>query len=135
MPISNLYVSDLDFVRIKRPRQQVANKDRRIFRMSDYELQFVERLLTRKPNLQIYRTHQTANMGDFVILDLSDPEELVGWVIELKTAPNSAHAGVQLLRASEAAANFGITLRNYRSITGNIEEVMKVLTRGRGSWK
>lgn len=90
-----------DFVRIKRPRQQVANRGGRFFRMSEHELAFVERVLTRKPNLQIYRTHQVAPTCDFVIIDRSDSQYIVGWVVELKTAPNSAHAGIQLSRADE----------------------------------
>lgn len=125
-------ISDDDFVRIKRPRQQAANRGTRIFRMSEHELAFVERVLTRKPNLQIYRTHQATQMGDFVIIDLSDSQYHVGWVIELKTAPSSAHAGVQLSTAADAA--WHLKLREFIAVTGNPDEIMAILTRGRGAW-
>ena len=101
--------------------------------MSEHELAFVERVLTRKPNLQIYRTHQEGMMGDFVIIDLSDSQYIVGWVVELKTAAGSAHAGVQLLRAEEAADC--LKLDQFRAVTGNPDEIMFLLTRGRGAWK
>lgn len=126
-------ISDNDFVRVKRPKQQVANVGQRIFRMSSHELAFVESVLTRKPNLQIYRTHQTANMGDFVIIDPSDSQYIVGWVVELKMASGAAHAGVQLSRAEEAADH--LELYDFKAVTGNPDEIMAILTRGRGAWK
>ena len=101
--------------------------------MSEHELAFVERVLTRKPNLQIYRTHQVSQMGDFVIIDLSDSQLIVGWVVELKMAPNSAHAGVQLARAADAA--WHLKIREFKAVTGNPDEIMAILTRGRGAWE
>ncbi len=126
-------ISNDDFVRVRRPKQQVPNVAQRIFRMSNHELAFVERVLTRKPNLQIYRTHQTANMGDFLIIDPSDSQYIVGWVVELKMASGAAHAGVQLSRAKEAAR--ALKLHELKAVTGNPDEIMVILTRGRRAWE
>ncbi len=121
---------DEDFVRIHRPGQQAANKGDRIFRMSDHELGFVGSVLERKPNLQIYRTHQKSQMGDFVIIDRTNFREPVGWIVELKTASKSPHAGIQLARASEVAAHFSLR-GGSKEVTGNTSEIMELLTRGR----
>jgi hypothetical protein len=72
-------------------------------------------------------------MGDFVIIDRSDSQYIVGWVIELKTASGSAHAGIQLSRAAEAADV--LDLDQFRAVTGNPDEIMAILTRGRGAWE
>ncbi|MDM8551683.1 hypothetical protein QUF72_16470 [Desulfobacterales bacterium HSG2] len=99
--------------------------------MTDYELEFVETVLKRKPNLQIYRPNQKSYMGDFVVIDCSDVNSRVGWIIERKMAEDSSHAGTQLSKASAKCFYMG---DDFKTVTGNVDEVMNILTPGRGKW-
>ncbi len=69
-------------IRVKPGRQAPGHE----FRISPDELNFVKNLLARnrKPNLEVYRTNQTERMGDFIVIDRSNPSKPVGWVVDVK---------------------------------------------------
>lgn len=79
------------------------------FAMSSREEDFARRLLHRKRNLWLFRCHQQAYCGDFIVVDMSAPQpgHRSAWLIELKArAPlkQGGGGGLQLQRAPEAIA-------------------------------
>ena len=105
--LSTFFVSDGDTevlthncqYRRVRPGQQASGE----LRMDPAELSFVKQVESQRPGLQIYRTNQKAQQGDFVVVDKSNPRSLVGWVIELKSKDGVAHTGEQLKNADRIA--------------------------------
>ena len=84
-----------DFVRLNRARQLADDVDaNRIFKLTDDELELVGRIRGTKQNLQIYRTNQKAGLGDFLIIDRSNPRKAMGFLVDLKASAGSA--GFQL---------------------------------------
>ena len=79
------------------------------FDMSSREEAFARQLLRRKRNLWLFRCHQQAYCGDFIVVDMSDPRPArrPAWVLELKArAPlkKGSGAGLQVKNAPEALA-------------------------------
>jgi tetratricopeptide (TPR) repeat protein len=114
-------------VRIK-PGQQAAGGS---YKMTKAELKFVKDLLAKKPNLQVFRTDGHASMGDFVIIDLSNPREPVGWIVELKTS-SGGFPGEQFRNADTIARQLG--LKKFKKVAGTPEEMLEELNKGRSQW-
>jgi hypothetical protein len=111
---NNCLISKDNFHRIKNSHQGTN--------MSQYERQFVETLFKRKPNLQIHRTDDGVGLGDFLIVDMSNPKKRVGYLIELKSKPGSPHAGHQLRNFEDVKGV--MELKDTKEFTGNIDEVI-----------
>jgi hypothetical protein len=99
--------------------------------MTKAELKFVKDLLAKKPNLQVFRTDGHASMGDFVIIDLSNPREPVGWIVELKTS-SGGFPGEQFRNADAIARQLG--LKKFKKVAGTPEEMLEELNKGRSQW-
>lgn len=97
------------------------------------ELDFVKKLLDKRPNLQVFRTHGKKFQGDFMVVDLSDPGALVAYVVDHKMG--GGNAGPRLKNAMDAAAHVGI-FNPTRVITGSGDtaKLLELLSRGRGEW-
>jgi hypothetical protein len=100
--------------------------------MSPAELQFVKDLGDLKPNLEVYRTNGKNSQGDFLVIDRSNPEKPVGWVVELKSKPGGAFPGNQFMNADQLQKDFKLT--QMQKIAGTNAEMLQALNRGRGSW-
>ncbi|RVX42809.1 intein/RHS repeat-associated protein [Nonomuraea polychroma] len=114
-------------VRIK-PGQQAAGG---AYAMTKAELKFVKDLLAKKPNLQIFRTHGKSSMGDFLVIDPSNPRAPVGWVVELKTS-SGGFPGEQFMNADRLKDLYG--LNQLRKVAGTPEQMLEALNVGRRSW-
>lgn len=114
-------------VRIK-AGQQVAGGS---YKMTKAKLGFVSDLLKAKPNFQIFRTDGKASMGDFLVIDLSDANNPVGWSVELKTS-SGGFPGEQFRNASSLKSQYGLT--QLRTVAGTPSEMLDALNVGRGSW-
>ena len=81
---------------------------REVFAMSSREEAFVRRLLRKKRNLWIYRCNQRGWCGDFIIIDMSEPEpsRRHGLLLELKSgaALKEGGGGLQVKNAAAAFA-------------------------------
>jgi hypothetical protein len=99
--------------------------------LSKAEQKFVGDLMARKPNLQVYRTDGKASMGDFLVVDRSDPRSAVGWVVELKTS-SGGFPGEQFRNAGSLQALYGLS--QMRMVAGTPSEVLETLSVGRGTW-
>jgi hypothetical protein len=77
-----------------------------VFAMSSREEAFARRLLSRKRNIWIYRCNQRGWCGDFVIVDMSEPEAARrrAVVVELKSgaALKAGGGGLQVKNAAAA---------------------------------
>jgi len=126
-------VCELDLVRLKRPRQladDVAND--RIFKLAPDELKFVERVMERKPNLQIYRTNQKAKLGDFLVIDRSNPKDVLGIAVELKQGGGGA--GNQLQNIEGVLDVEELRVKRIFGETGTADELIEMLSRGRSAY-
>ncbi|MEV0210650.1 RHS repeat-associated core domain-containing protein [Streptomyces sp. NPDC050788] len=108
--------------------QQAAGSS---FKLTSHEKQFVRDLLARKPNFQVYRTDSKASMGDFLVIDRSNPRKPVGWVVELKTS-HGGFPGEQFRNAASLQAKYGLS--QMRTVAGTAEEMLAALGIGRGAW-
>ena len=99
--------------------------------MSSYEMQFVKIVEEKRTGLQIYRTPHGVRMGDFVVVDQSDHGNPIGTIVELKSAPDASHAGIQLKNGNEAARLLGLV--EYRTFTGTVSEFLDAIG-GRSDW-
>ncbi|MEU3790409.1 RHS repeat-associated core domain-containing protein [Streptomyces fructofermentans] len=115
-------------IRIK-PGQQLSGA----YKLSPPEMEFVKALMARKPNLNLYRTHGEKFQGDFMAVDMSDPRDLVAFIVDHKMG--GGNAGQQLKNAMEAAAHVGIT-NPAKVITGSGDtpKLLELMSRGRGEW-
>nr|WP_162931213.1 RHS repeat-associated core domain-containing protein [Streptomyces sporangiiformans] len=115
-------------IRIK-PGQQLSGA----YKLSPPEMEFVKALMARKPNLHVYRTHGEKFQGDFMAVDMSDPKNLVAFVVDHKMG--GGNAGQQLKNAMEAARHVNITDPS-RVITGSGDtpKLLELMSRGRGEW-
>ena len=79
---------------------------REVFAMTRPEVDFARRLLRRRRNYWLYRCHQRAFCGDFIIVDMSSPWKRRSWAIELKanTPVKVGAGGVQFSRLDAALA-------------------------------
>ncbi|MEE6263560.1 polymorphic toxin-type HINT domain-containing protein [Plantactinospora sonchi] len=114
-------------VRIK-GGQQVAGGS---YKLSKAELAFVNDLLKRKPNFQVFRADGKASMGDFLVIDRSNPRSPVGWAVELKTS-SGGFPGEQFRNASSLTSRYGLS--DFRMIAGTPSEMLDALSVGRSSW-
>ncbi|MEU9736040.1 DUF6531 domain-containing protein, partial [Streptomyces sp. NPDC048002] len=121
-------LSPYDPIRIK-PGQQLPGA----YHLSPAEADFVKQLAAKRPNLQIYRTHGEKFQGDFMVVDRSDPKNLVAFVVDHKMG--GGNAGQQLKNAATAARHVGIT-DPKRLITGSGDtpKLLDLMSRGRGAW-
>lgn len=96
-------------------------------------MDFVKKLLEKRPNLQVYRTHGEKFQGDFMVVDPSDPKNLVAYVVDRKMG--GGNAGQQLKNAMNAAGHVGITYPS-QVITGagDTAKLLDLMSRGRGEW-
>ena len=122
---------ELDFVRLKRARQLADDIDaHRIFNLTDDELDFVARIRDKKPNIQIFRTNQKDKLGDFLLIDRSNPRSPLGFLVDLKSGGGSA--GNQLSNAADASRIFG--LKHLETASGSVDELLNLLSRGRAAF-
>ena len=81
---------------------------REVFAMSSREQAFVRRLLRKKRNLWIFRCNQRGWCGDFIIVDMSEPDasRRRSLLIELKSgaALKEGGGGLQVKNAAAAFA-------------------------------
>lgn len=70
-------------------------------------------------------------MGDFLVIEWSNPDDQVGGVVELKPK-TGAFPGRQFLNAASLKTEFGLT--HLRMIAGGPEDLLKALKVGRSSW-
>jgi len=123
-----------DFVRLNRSRQLADNiSANRIFRLTDDELAFVNQVRNRKPNLQIFRTNQKDNLGDFLLIDRSNPQRPIAFLVDLKGGGGGA--GSQLSNWRSVARVFDDIDENLiHRFSGTADELMEILLRGRGAF-
>ncbi len=108
------------------------------FALSSRELRFVRALHARKANLWVWRCRQDAFAGDFVVVDMSEPDPARRrcWVLELKMgAPLKAVGGHQMGRADDALAELGAVLGpggagRATPLTGDGGAILGALTGG-----
>ncbi|MCB9743097.1 MAG: hypothetical protein H6740_10895 [Alphaproteobacteria bacterium] len=109
------------------------------FTLSSRERCFAQRLLRERRNWWLWRCHQKAFAGDFLLVDLSEPRPQARRVIavELKArAPLSPCGGVQLARVQEAVAELtetGVITKSPEilGISGDKDAVLGWLGAGR----
>ncbi len=109
------------------------------FAFKDDELYFARALLEGKSHLWLYRTHQRAFAGDFVIVDLSSPvvTRRPAYAVDLKRGqPVRVHegTGVQLRNAPRVLEQIGATgvvdpARRPAIVTGDARAVLEFLAR------
>ncbi|MCW8379504.1 DUF6531 domain-containing protein [Streptomyces justiciae] len=104
------------------------------FEMSPPEREFVQALLQKRTNLRVYRTHGKQAEGDFVIVDMTDKKNRVGWVVDHKMNSEKVTKGNQFTNAARAAEAVGIRSGNFEIATGDTEKLLQILSRGRGEW-
>jgi RHS repeat-associated protein len=115
-----------------RPGQQV--KKGTPYEMSPPEREFVEKLLQKRPNLRVYRTHGKQAEGDFVIVDMTNKRDRVGWVVDHKMNADKVTKGNQFTNAARAAESVGIPAHRFEIATGDTDKLLGILSRGRGDW-
>ncbi|MFH8527077.1 DUF6531 domain-containing protein [Streptomyces tendae] len=115
-----------------RPGQQV--KKGTPYEMSPPEREFVEKLLEKRPNLRVYRTHGKQAEGDFVIVDMTNKKDRVGWVVDHKMNADKVTKGNQFTNAARAAEAVRISPKNFEIATGDTDKLLGILSRGRGEW-
>ncbi|MFF0224512.1 DUF6531 domain-containing protein [Streptomyces sp. NPDC004629] len=104
------------------------------FEMSPPEREFVEKLLEKRTNMRVYRTHGKQAEGDFVIVDMTDKRNRVGWVVDHKMNADKVTKGNQFTNAARAAEAVGISGGRFEIATGDTEKLLDILSRGRGEW-
>ncbi|MBC2908282.1 RHS repeat-associated core domain-containing protein [Streptomyces sp. PSKA01] len=121
-------LSPYDPIRIKAGQQLPG-----AYHLSPAEMDFVKQLTAKRPNLQVYRTHGEKFQGDFMVVDPSDPKNLVAFVVDHKMG--GGNAGQQLKNAMTAARHVNIT-DPKRVITGagDTPKLLELMSRGRGEW-
>jgi hypothetical protein len=97
---------DLAVARALDPRRGDVGALRRAFACAGAERRFAWRLLERRTNLWLFRTHQRAACGDFVIVDVSPPrvEARAALVLELKRGEPVREVGPTRLQVRNARA-------------------------------
>ncbi|MFJ6565850.1 RHS repeat-associated core domain-containing protein [Streptomyces sp. NPDC091292] len=121
-------LSPYDPIRIKAGQQLPG-----AYKLSPPEMDFVRQLMAKKPNLQIFRTHGEKFQGDFMAVDMSDPKDLVAFVVDHKMG--GGNAGQQLKNAMDAARHVGI--RDPSKVitgSGDTPKLLELMGRGRGAW-
>ena len=112
---------------------------REMFAMSSREVAFVRRLLTRKRNLWLYRCNQRGFCGDFVVVDMSEPDasRREALVLELKSGASLkvGGGGVQVKNVATAVQEIvdsGVLLEGVQVTTwvGSKEVILEALGAG-----
>ena len=91
--------------RLLRPRPEDLARATHAYAFKCDERSFARRLLHEHPRFWLYRAHQGAACGDFVLVDVSspDPRRRPVWVVDLKLGgpwrPGGGSAGFQLRNA------------------------------------
>ncbi len=131
-------VGPCDFARLfPRPGsyrpQQLANdyKLDRIFKLDDDEIEFVASIFKLKPNLQVFRTNQRELLGDFLIIDRSNPNKWAAFLFDLKGGGGGA--GNSLSNA-ESVLDVFEKIKHLEVASGNADTLLELLTRGRAAW-
>jgi hypothetical protein len=119
-------VCRLDLVRMNRVKE-LADKGDRIFKLKESEKQFIEEVFKRKNGLQVYRSNQKEFIGDFVIIDRSNPKKPMAFVLELTTKGGS---GNKLKNWPEIQKIFP-KLTHVEHKAGTAEELLELISRGR----
>jgi hypothetical protein len=99
------------------------------------ERDFAAQLLAQRTQLWLFRSHQAAFCGDFMIVDLSvpRPDKRPVWVVELKSSRpllvREGAVGVQLQRAHEGLAELekaGLVAKDcaWNTLLGSREAVL-----------
>ncbi|MEU8930585.1 RHS repeat-associated core domain-containing protein [Streptomyces sp. NPDC048409] len=104
------------------------------FEMSPPEREFVQKLLEKRTNLRVYRTHGKQAEGDFVIVDMTNKKNRVGWVVDHKMNAEKVTKGNQFTNAARAAEAVGIPRGSFEIATGDTEKLLDVLSRRRSEW-
>jgi hypothetical protein len=107
--------------------KELADKGDRIFKLKESEKQFIEEVFKRKNGLQVYRSNQKAFIGDFVIIDRSNPKKPMAFVLELTTKGGS---GNKLKNWPEIQKIFP-KLTHVEHKAGTAEELLELISRGR----
>src|SRR5262249_49391962 len=77
--------------------------------LTPHEKQFLKTAFGRHENLQFFRGGQKDKVGDFIVVDPSNPRNPLAIAVELKTSPNAPHAGTQLENALTVLNQAGFT--------------------------
>lgn len=99
------------------------------------ERPFARAVLERYPQIWVYRCHQQAACGDFVLVDLSapNPSGRHAWVVELKRGASlrrsGGGAGFQLRNAPHAADDLvraGVlgSVPRWSTVTGDAQQIL-----------
>ena len=95
------------------------------FRLSSRERGFARRLLRRRTQWWLWRTHQKRRAGDFALVDMSSPDPAIRtvWIVDLKLGRpvrwGGGGAGIQLVNASLAVdelARAGVIARGSEPV-------------------
>ena len=100
--------------------------------MGKREREWVGRLLRRKPDLQVFRTNQKAKLGDFLVLDRSNPNRPLAFLVELKGGRGGP--GNQLENWHSVARVFGVDQHLIFRPSGTADHFIELLSRGRSAW-
>jgi RHS repeat-associated protein len=106
-------------------------KDGMRFKLSPKEQAFADAVRQKHPNLQIYRAPDGKNLGDFIIVDASNPKKPVAIALELKSRTNSKQAGTQLKNAGSFLEGKGVDSNNIKIVTANEEEFLDMYGSGK----
>ena len=117
-----------DFARMRHENMGIANSTGRYFDLTPGERSFVAEVMRRKPGLQVFRTNQRVGLGDFLIIDRSNPKRPMGFLVDHKSGGGGA--GNQLRDAADAVREFG--LDNLETASGTTRELIELISRGRG---
>jgi hypothetical protein len=105
----------------------------RFFKLTADELALVNRVRAGKPNIQIFRTNQRAGLGDFLLIDRSNPRSPMAFLVDLKSGGGSA--GNQLSNWRSVSRVFDdINEKLIFRFSGSQDELMTVLSRGRAAF-
>ncbi|MFI5687704.1 RHS repeat-associated core domain-containing protein [Streptomyces sp. NPDC051636] len=104
------------------------------YEMSPPEREFVAKLLEKRANLRVYRTHGKQAEGDFVIVDMTNKRDRVGWVVDHKMNSEKVTKGNQFTNAARAAEAVRIPAHRFKIATGDTDKLLEILSRGRGEW-
>jgi RHS repeat-associated protein len=119
----------------RRVKLGAYNKSKQIsgreFKMSPDELVFSEGVLVSKPNLHVYRVNQNALAGDFIVVDMSNPQKLTGFVIDVKKGAQlkvgGGGAGNQFSKSDDVLKALGLESSNFQRVSGDGAEIKSFL--------
>ena len=98
--------------------------------MQPDETQYAKTLLTNKPNYQVFRTDQGEKAADFILVDMSNPKKLTGYVLDLKMGGGDKIGGAtgdQFTKAGIMLKRMGLDPKNFKNISGTSQAVINYL--------